>query len=247
MLLSIDDDRIRELRLARPPVNALDAALIERLVAAVLEAPREQVQALVLSGQPGLFSAGLDVPALLREDRAGMTRLFKALWAAQEAIARSPIPIIAAITGHAPAGGTVLALHCDYRVMAEGPFTIGLNEVAVGLTPGLLLCRAFARLVGEQRAATLLTRGAMLDAQGALAAGLVDETCAAADVVARAHARAREWLALPPRAMQLTRAATRAPLVAMFDQGDGGFIDAAVELWFGAEAQTRLRALFLKG
>jgi len=246
MLQTIDDGVVRELRLARPPVNALDVALVEQLAAAVAAAPRARMRALVLSGQPGLFSAGGDVPALLREDRAGMRRLFAALWAAQEAIARSPVPVIGAITGHAPAGGTVLALHCDYRVMAGGPFTIGLNEVAVGLTPGALLCRAFARLVGEQRASNLLTRGAMLDPGAALAAGLVDEVCAADQVVPRAHACARELLALPPRAMLLTRAASRAPLVALFDQGDGGFVEAAVDLWFGEEAQARLRALFLK-
>ena len=63
----------------------------------------------MLSGQPGLFSAGLDVPALLREDRAGMRRLFAALWAAQEAIARSPVPVIGAITGKAAASAVSLA------------------------------------------------------------------------------------------------------------------------------------------
>ncbi|MGE0580974.1 MAG: enoyl-CoA hydratase/isomerase family protein [Steroidobacteraceae bacterium] len=246
MLQAIDEGGVRELRLARPPVNALDTALIERLAAAVREAPAAGLRAIVLSGQPGLFSAGLDVPALLREDRAGMRRLFGAFWTAQEAIARSPVPIVAAITGHAPAGGTVLALHCDYRVMAAGPFMIGLNEVAVGLTPGRLLCRAFARLVGEQRAASLLTRGAMLDPQAALAAGLVDEVCPPDEVVPRAHAYAQQLLALPPHAMQVTRAAARAPLLALFDGGDDGFPEAAVELWFGEEAQGRLRALFVK-
>ncbi len=244
MLRVIDDEGVRELRLCRPPVNALDEALIGRIAAAVREAPGAGIRAIVLSGQPGLFSAGLDVPALLREERAGMRRLFAALWAAQEALARSTVPIVAAITGHAPAGGTVLALHCDYRVMAAGPFSIGLNEVAVGLTPGPLLCRAFARLVGEQRAADLLTRGGMLDPEAALAARLVDAVCAPEEVVGHAHAHARLLLALPPRAMLATRAAVRAPLAALFDGGDGGFIDAAVELWFGEEAQARLRALF---
>lgn len=246
MLQTIDEGGVRELRLARPPVNALDGALIERLTAAVLAAPGEGVRALVLSGQPGLFSAGLDVPALLREDRDGMRRLFRALWDAQEAIARSPVPVVAAITGHAPAGGTVLALHCDYRVMASGAFAMGLNEVAVGLTPGPLLCRAYARLVGEQRASSLLMRGAMLDPAAALAAGLVDEVCAPDAVVPRARALAQQLIALPPRAMHITRAATRSSLVALFDEDEGDFIESAIELWFGEEAQARLRSLFLK-
>ncbi|HNR23347.1 MAG TPA: enoyl-CoA hydratase/isomerase family protein [Steroidobacteraceae bacterium] len=246
MLETIDEQGVRELRLARPPVNALDTALIESLADAVQSAPAAGARAIVLSGQPGIFSAGLDVPALLRIDRAGMRGLFEALGRAQEVIARSPVPVIAAITGHAPAGGTVLVLHCDYRVMAEGPFTLGLNEVAVGLTPGALLHHAYARLVGEGRAGVLLTRGAMLDPQYALACGLVDEICAPADVVPRAHAYAQQLLALPSAAMRATRDTARAALIALFDEDDGTFADSATELWFSAETQVRLKALFAK-
>jgi len=246
MLQTIDEQGVRELRLARPPVNALDTALIESLADAVRSAPAAGAHAIVLSGEPGIFSAGLDVPALLRLDRAGMRRTFAALGRAQEAIARSPVPVIAAITGHAPAGGTVLVLHCDYRVMAEGSFTVGLNEVAVGLTPGVLLHHAYARLVGEGRAAVLLTRGALLDPQYALTCGLVDEVCAPADVVPRAHAYAQQLLALPAAAMRVTRATARAALIALFDADDGTFADSATELWFSAETQARLGALFAR-
>lgn len=246
MLQTIDDRDVRELRLARPPVNALDTALIEGLADAIAAAPSSGARAVVLSGQPGIFSAGLDVPALLRLDRAGMRGAFAALGRAQEVIARSPVPVIAAITGHAPAGGTVLVLHCDYRVMAEGPFTMGLNEVAVGLTPGALLHKTYARLVGEGRAAVLLTRGAMLEPAFALACGLVDEVAPPGEVVQRAHAYARQLLELPQAAMLTTRATARASLIALFDEDDGTFADRATEFWFSAETQARLKSLFAR-
>ncbi len=246
MLQTIDSEGVRELRLARPPVNALDTALIEALADAVQAAPAAGAHAIVLSGQPGIFSAGLDVPALLRLDAAGMRCAFTALGRAQEAIARSTVPVIAAITGHAPAGGTVLVLHCDYRVMADGPFTMGLNEVAVGLTPGPLLHKAYARLVGEGRAAVLLTRGAMLEPQAARACGLVDEVCAPGDVVPRAHAYAQQLLALPSQAMRTTRDTARAALVGLFEEDDGTFADRATELWFSPETQMHLKSLFAR-
>src|SRR5690606_41165619 len=88
-----------------------------------------------LSGGPKVFSAGLDVPYLVGpgEDRAALTAAWQAFFAAARAIATCPVPVAAAITGHSPAGGCVLALCCDYRVMAAGDFRIGLNETQVGL------------------------------------------------------------------------------------------------------------------
>jgi len=132
VLESIRHDATLELKLARPPVNALDPRLVAALREAVTAAPAQGARAIVMSGQPGLFSAGLDVPHLLTLDRAAMIAFWGELFGLLRAIARSPIPTVAAITGHSPAGGAVLAIFCDYRVMARGAFRIGLNEVQVG-------------------------------------------------------------------------------------------------------------------
>ena len=95
---------IREIRLARPPVNALSPQLLDSLVAAVRSAPGDGVKALVLSGSPGLFSAGLDVPVLLSLDRSGMHRAWTTFLDTMQALAASEIPVVAALTGHCPAG-----------------------------------------------------------------------------------------------------------------------------------------------
>jgi len=138
MLDIIDHSGIREICLARPPVNALDGELLRQLVEAITSAHGSD--ALVISGQPGMFSAGLDVPGMLTLDRSGLAEVFLRLWHAQRAIATSPRPVIFGLTGHCPAGGTVLAIHGDYRVMAQNSagaeFRMGLNEVQVGLFPG---------------------------------------------------------------------------------------------------------------
>ncbi|HEX7112761.1 MAG TPA: enoyl-CoA hydratase/isomerase family protein, partial [Mizugakiibacter sp.] len=119
MLQTIEHEGgIRELRLARPPVNALNPALVAALRKAVEDAPGEGASALLLSGSPGMFSAGLDVPELLTLDRAHFAPFWRDFYGACAALARSPIPVAAAVTGHSPAGGAVLALMCDWRVMA---------------------------------------------------------------------------------------------------------------------------------
>jgi Delta3-Delta2-enoyl-CoA isomerase len=242
-------DRIRELRLARPPVNALSPELVAALRRAVEAAPGDGVAALVLSGRPGMFSAGLDVPRLLTLDRPAIAAFLAEFFALLAALARSPVPIAAALTGHSPAGGAVLALFCDHRVMAEAdpdrpdkPYLIGLNEVAVGLPVPAVLFTALARLVGAHGAERLAVRGTLLDSPEALRAGLVDELAPAAEVTARALAWCRELLALPRRAMLDSRAVARADLAAAF-AGVDAVVASWSELWFGAETQEAMRAL----
>ena len=133
MILTIDHGAVRELQLNRPPVNALSPELIAALKKAVELAPQDGARALVLSGMRGRFSAGLDIPMLLTLDRPAIADLWRELYTLLGALACSPIPITAAITGHATAGGTVLPIFCDGRIAAQGDWKLGLNEVQVGL------------------------------------------------------------------------------------------------------------------
>ncbi|MCS6946470.1 MAG: enoyl-CoA hydratase/isomerase family protein, partial [Steroidobacteraceae bacterium] len=150
------------------------------------------------------------------------------------------------LTGHSPAGGAVLALYCDRRVMATGDFRIGLNEVQVGLTPGPIIAQACRRLVGARAAERLLTTGALLTPSEALALGLVDRLAAPDQVVATALAEARELLRLPAHAYALTRSIVRADLVAMFGTDPQATIEAqALEfetLMHSDETRERLAA-----
>ena len=234
---------VRELRLANPPVNALNMALVQRLDAELAAAAEQHVRALVLSGQPGLFSAGLDVREVAAAAAEPLRRFIDAFFKLQERLARSPVPVVAAITGHCPAGGTVLALYCDHRVMARGPFRIGLNEVQVGLYPGLTIYRAFERLVGSAKAASLLPRGAMLDPDAALASGLVDELAEPEQVVARALELAVELTRLPPQAYARTRSLVRTDLLRLFDEPDEDVSAVFGAEWVGAEARERMAAM----
>lgn len=247
MLESIRHDAILELRLARPPVNALDPALVNALQQAIRQAP-QSARGIVLSGRPGMFSGGLDVPALLQLDRASMRAFLDDLFRLCGAIACSPIPIVAAITGHSPAGGAVLAIFCDYRVMARSvdaakPFRIGLNEVQVGLSVPAPIQSGLQRLVGTYRAERLMVAGAMLESAEAQAIGFVDELAAVDDVVPRAHAWLANLLALAPQAMAATRHLARRDLAQVFADPDRWLLDEFTDSWFGAETQASLQAL----
>jgi 3,2-trans-enoyl-CoA isomerase len=238
-----EHDGIRELRLARPPVNALNAGLMGALRDAIARAGSDGTKAIVLSGGPGMFSAGLDVPELLTLDRPSMRAAWELLFGLLSDLAHCPIPVGAALTGHSPAGGTVLALYVDHRVMAEGAFRIGLNEVQVGLPVPPVILRALTFLCGERQAARLATAGLLIDPAEALRVGMVDEVVPAADVVARTLAWAKDLTARPPHALRVTRALARRPLTEAFAGVDAAMVDGVLEQWFSAETQGVLRAL----
>jgi len=163
-------------------------------------------------------------------------------------VAESRIPVVAALTGHAPAGGCVLALCCDYRVMARSadpakPYVIGLNEVQVGLVAPEGIQRLMRRVVGRHRAGVLLTGGQLVSAERALEIGLVDELAdGAPQVVERAIGWLQAQLKLPPQPMLQTRAIARADLHEAM-QAEHIQLERFVEAWFSPDAQGALQAL----
>lgn len=236
------DDGIREIRLARPPVNAISPDLVLALSEAVLAADKDGRQAIMLSGQPGMFSAGLDVQALMQLGRPEVEVFyanFSGLW---QTLAASELPIGVAITGHAPAGGAALSIFCDHSVMAEGKYKIGLNEVAVGLTVPSPICRALAKRVGNHTAEKMLGEGRMIDPQTALRINMIDETVPVDDVIEQTLAWCRKIVSLPRNAMLQTRRQARAPLMAAFDNPDTTPENFA-DMWFADEAQSTVKSL----
>jgi enoyl-CoA hydratase/carnithine racemase len=243
MITTIDYGTVRELRLDRPPANAISPELMAALHQAVTAAPGEGARALVLSGTPGMFSAGLDVPHLLTLDRPAIAQAWRDFYALLHALAASPIPIAAAITGHAPAGGTVLALFCDFRVMAEGEWKAGLNEVRVGLQLPPLIHAALKRQVGARQAERLAVTGILLTPAEAVSAGLVDERVPAERVVERAVEWCQALLALAPEALARTRREARADLVGLFEVPFEAELASVLDNWWSPETQAALRAL----
>lgn len=231
------------LTLDRPPVNALAPELLDGFARA-FAAAQGKARAIVIAGRPGMFSAGLDVPLLLTLDRDAMRGFWQAFLGVLETLARSPVPVGMAITGHCPAGGMVLSLFGDYRIAAEGDFKLGLNEVQVGMPMPALIFGAFRRLIGARAAEQLAVSGRLIPPEEALAVGLVDALAPVERVVDRAVGQAQTLAALPPGALAATRELARADLMALFDGlGDAYAFDELNAAWFGAETQAAMRAL----
>jgi 3,2-trans-enoyl-CoA isomerase len=231
-----------ELRLERRPANALSRAACEQWTAALRDAVIAGAEAIVLSGASGVFSAGADLTELARADRAGFTDFCRALGGLVAEVARCPVPIAAALTGHCLGGASGVALLCDARFMATGHYRFRINYVAMGLVPPLYVRRAVERLVGPGQAARLLIGALPLDPDEARALGIVERTTAPGEVVGAAVDWCRQQLALPRSAMLETRRRQREELAAWVTSEDQE-TDEATDRWFGAEVQARLAKL----
>jgi len=128
------EDRLAILTLDDGKVNAMSAGFFAALNAALDRAEREAAGAVILAGRPGIFSAGLDLKLLPTLPPDDLQRTLVAFGRTMLRVFTFPIPTVAAMSGHAIAGGAMLAFACDRRVMTDGAFRLHLNESAIGLT-----------------------------------------------------------------------------------------------------------------
>jgi len=208
---SEDRAGIRVLRLCRPPVNALDLELAQAAQRAIAEAGADaRCTGVVLTGLPGVFSAGIDtreVPAYDAEKRAVMLRTINRTVLALYGLAK---PVVAAISGHALGGAFVLMLACDVRLVARGPFKLGLTEAEAGIPfPAGPLAVVRAELAPAQLRALAL--GSLTAAPESEAfAGIIDRVVEPSALLEAAFGEVRRLSALPAygRVKQQLRAPT---------------------------------------
>ncbi len=239
------DGQLLVVTLARGKANALNGAMVEELTAVVSDAAASgEVRGLVLaSDRPRFFSSGFDVVEVFGYDRETMTEFFGRFIDLYEKMLRLPKPLVAAVSGHAYAGGAVLALACDARVMAQGEFGFALNEINLGmaLPPGMI--RLATHAVGVRSAWDLVVGGKTLTPARAHEIGLAAEVVDPEAVLERAKARARELAEKPP----LTFAAVKQQFLEVTGHhatgNDREWLDRFIEHWFSAETMQRKAAL----
>mmetsp|Transcript_10443 Transcript_10443/g.33158 ORF Transcript_10443/g.33158 Transcript_10443/m.33158 type:complete len:285 (-) Transcript_10443:159-1013(-) len=215
-LVETETPQVKRLEMGQPPVNALSMDLLTELKD-VLRTARKDKECrglVVASSVPKVFSAGLDLSELYQAPEDRMRAFWTALQDAWIELYSSPLVTVAALEGHAPAGGCMLAMSCDYRIAADTPkLRMGLNETQLGIVAPFWFAEVMRSLVGTRQTERLLQLGHMASMPEALRLGLVDETVAADAVRARAEEVAAEWLQVNGAARYATKMAMRGPLL----------------------------------
>jgi enoyl-CoA hydratase len=207
------DNGVAVLTADRPPVNAMDLALLDEIVAAIQRFAGDLPRALVLAGRPGVFSAGVDLklaPTYGPEDRHRMVAAINAM--ALE-VYELPCPVVGAITGHAVAGGLVLALCTDLRI-ASSAGRYGLTEVQVGIGYPQAAIGVVTAELAPHAARRLALGSELLSASDCLHLGVFDELAEPNDVLPRALELAASLAAFPPEVYARTKRELRAATAA---------------------------------
>jgi len=208
-------DGVVLLEMKHKPVNALSLEFVRELTAAVQRLEDDKsIKALVLcSAIPTIFSAGLDIREMYQKDESHLRSFWTALQDLWIKMMTTRLATAAAIEGHSPAGGCLLALTCDERVMTSAKATIGLNETRLGIVAPSWFISNFVSCVGQRQADRMLQCGEMVLAGEALAVGLVDALAAADQVRTMAAAALDRYLQVPETARLLTKHAVRHHIV----------------------------------
>ena len=239
MLEITERDGVRTIRINHGKAGALDLELCEALTAAFHGA--ETVGAVILAGTGRIYSAGVDLPRVLAEGEAYTRRFLAALDSCFRALFELRRPAVAAINGHAIAGGCILACACDARLMSDSGATIGAPELVVGVPFPALALEILRLAGGDSLARRLSIGGGSLPAAEAHRIGLIDRVVPAAELDAAAHDEAMRLSAIAPTAFALVKRQLRSPAlerVATLREHD----EEVARAWCSSEVRASIAA-----
>jgi enoyl-CoA hydratase/carnithine racemase len=236
-------DNVAILKLNRGITNAINMDLAVELSSAVEEVRRSNyLRALVLtSSNDKFFSIGFDVPELINTTRREFLEFYHAFNQLCLNLYTLPKPTIAAITGHAIAGGCILTLCCDYRYISQGRKLMGLNEIKLGLPIPYFADRTLRQIVGDRAATEILYTGEFYPPEKALEMNLVDEVLPPEQVLQRAIEKVGAIGKLPDKAFAVLKENRTREISNEFLRNFEEELIVFVDFWFSEETQERLK------
>ena len=254
MLLSMEFVKIIKkqdiaiIELDRGKVNALNHQMVKEIRSAVAQLSSDkQVRGAIIIGKAHYFSAGLDLIELYQYDREQITAFWEDFMRMTIDLARFEKTLVAAISGHSPAGGAVIAITCDYRIMAQGEkYLIGLNEVAVGINITDGIFRLYQFWLGKKNAYQALLQGRLFSPTEAQKFGLVDHLVDLDDLLPQAELKLRTILRANDYILRDTKKVMRQDLLRKIDVDMTTEINQRVNYWMSDESQSNLKAFVAK-
>jgi enoyl-CoA hydratase len=233
------------IHLETPPANAITGPFLDKLDALLEEA--KQSRAAVITGTQKFFSGGLDLRPLMELDRPTMRKFMARFEESMLRLFTLPIPLVAAINGHAIAGGCVIALQCDVRISSDNEgLRIGLNEAQIGLGLPPCVIEPLQLQVPPQWFSRIALAGEIFPAKEALRAGLVDEVVPEVELLSKAIARAKALAALPQAGVAHVKQSLRKPAADRIRANSEKEAERWMETFYSPETQRALQVVVAK-
>jgi enoyl-CoA hydratase/carnithine racemase len=237
-------DKIAVLSLNRGRSNAINAEMVHELHQMIRNIENdESIAGLILTGQDGFFSAGLDLIELFGYDEETIKSFWINFLDLVTKLASFKKPMIAAISGHSPAGGCVLALCCDYRIMAEGKYIIGLNEVPVGIIVPESIFHLYSFWLWQAKAYRFLLEGKLMHNEEALSNGLIDEVVHPESILHAAERKMLTYIKLERNTWQQSKMNMRADLLKKVNQDPSQMLEPMLEQWWSPSTRSILQTI----
>ena len=228
-------------RMEHGKANAFDLEFCEAIVRQLEELKQPSIRAVVVTGQGRIFSAGVDLPRVLEGGLSYLRSFLPALMRAFETLFCFPNPVVAAINGHAIAGGCVLACATDHRLMALGSGRIGIPELLVGVPFPTLALEIMRLAAAPTHFRDLVYRGATFSAEAAKEKGLVEATVKPEKLLDEGVAVAEALMAVPPEVFAITKRQICDPVMKRVREDAAGFEAAIEELWTAPATLVAIR------
>ena len=234
------------LKLVHGKANALDVELCEAIAARFNALRGTPDKAVVLTGQGRMFSAGVDLPRLVDGGMDYVRKFLPALHKLYDTVFHHPKPVVAAVNGHAIAGGCVLQCCADKRIAARDAGRIGVTELQVGVPFPAMAFEVMRFATAPQYLPDVILSGTTFPTDAALKRGLVDEIVEPDQLLDRALAAARALAALPPATFAMTKGQIRQSLIDRM-AGHGSRVDALAEqIWTSADTLEHVRGFVVR-
>lgn len=230
------------LRLDHGKVSALDTELLSELAERLDEVAGSGARAVVLTGTGSSFSAGVDLWRVLEGGDSYLREFLPALTDGLSRLFSFPRPVIAAVNGHAIAGGCVLACSCDYRIMSDGSGRIGMPELRAGVPFPNLPLEILRFATSDARLQRLVYLGETYGPHEARDLGLIDEVAAPDVLLERAFQLADRLAAIPAQSFQITKRQLRQPVLDRAAQRDKEIGAAVARAWADPEIHVAIQA-----
>ena len=244
-LIVSSKNNIATLQLNRGKANPINRQMIKDLHTFFEQAINDKnINGVILTGKQNFFSSGLDLKQLYDMNEEEVKKFWVAFITMTKVIASFPKPLIAAITGHSPAGGCVLAVCADYRVMAEGNYIIGLNEIPVGIVVPKVIFDLYAFWIGNKMAYQNLLEGKLMSPSEAKEIGLVDEVVMADKVLARAEEKMEDYSNFDVKTWSLSKTNLRGEMLAEMNLNNmEEILEPMLKQWWSPRTRSILKMI----